>query len=228
MLHAISLSLQSLYDRNILLILTKSIGLTLLVFAALGVLAWYAIYAIMGYWGMADGGLAGVGAAIILALTGAILFRIIAVAIIWIFADQIVDHVEDRYYPNHAARRATPTLASSVKLALRSATRALGYNLLALPFYIMMLVTGLGTPLLFLGVNAYLLGRDLQDMLISRHGPEHGSVSTISRFSIGALGSAAMLVPVVNLFIPVIATATIVHLVHGGTQNGLQNKGPLA
>jgi CysZ protein len=224
MLHAITLSFQSLSDRKILSILAKSVGLTLLVFAALGALAYYAIYAILGYWDMADGAIAGIGAAIFLVLTGAILFRVIAVAIIWIFADQIVDHVEDRYYPNHAARRATPTLASSIKLALRSAARALGYNMLALPFYLMMLFTGLGTPLLFLGVNAYLLGRDLQDMLIARHGPEHGSVSTISRFSIGALGSAAMLVPVVNLFIPVIATATVVHLVHGGAQN----KGPLA
>jgi uncharacterized protein involved in cysteine biosynthesis len=205
MIRALSLAIQSLSDKKIAWILAQSIGLTLLLFAAFGALLWYVINAILLHWGVADSAAAGLGAAVILLLTGAILFRIIAVAIVWIFADQIVDRVEDRYYPDHAARRASPSLTASLRLAFRSAGRALGYNLLALPVYLLLLFTGLGTPLLFVGLNAYLLGRDLQDMLIARHGPEYGAVKLLPRLTVGALGSAAMLVPVVNLLIPVIA-----------------------
>jgi CysZ protein len=220
MLRALSLAIQSLSDNKIALILAQSIGLTLSLFAALGALLWSMINAILLHWGIADSAAAGLGAAIILLLTGAILFRIIAVAIVWIFADQIVDRVEERYYPEHAARRASPSLTASLRMALHSAGRALGYNLLALPVYLLLLFTGLGTPLLFLGLNAHLLGRDLQEMLIARHGPEYGSVKLLPRLTVGALGSAAMLVPVVNLLIPVIATAMIVHLVHDGAAHG--------
>jgi CysZ protein len=218
MLRALSLAIQSLTDKKIALVLAQSIALTLALFAALGVASWYALNAILARWGITDSTISGLGAIAIMLLLGAILFRIIAVAIVWIFSDQIVDRVEDRYYPDHAARRASPGLAASLRLALRSAGRALGYNLVALPVYLMLLVTGLGTPLLFLGVNAYLLGRDLQDMLITRHGPDQGSVALLPRLTVGALGSAAMLVPVVNLLIPVIATAMIVHLAHGDTK----------
>jgi CysZ protein len=221
MLRALSLAIQSLSDKKIALVLAQSIALTLALFAALGVASWYALNVGLARWGVADSAIAGLGAIVIMLLLGAILFRIIAVAIVWIFSDQIVDAVEDRYYPDHAARRASPGLAASLRLALRSAGRALGYNLVALPVYLMLLVTGLGTPLLFLGVNAYLLGRDLQDMLITRHGPDQGSVALLPRLTVGALGSAAMLVPVVNLLIPVIATAMIVHLAHGDTKTGL-------
>ncbi len=220
-LRALSLAIQSLSDKKIAVLLAQSIGLTLALFATFGIVAWYALNAVLANWGITDSAIAGLGAIVIMLLLGAILFRIIAVAIVWIFADQIVDRVEDRYYPDHAARRASPSLSSSLKLAMRSAGRALGYNLLALPIYLLLLVTGLSTPLLFLGVNAYLLGRDLQDMLITRHGPEQGSVKLLPRLTVGAMGSAAMLVPVVNLLIPVIATAMIVHLVHDDIKTGL-------
>jgi CysZ protein len=219
MLNAIALSFQSLSDRKILLILAKSIALTLIAFAAVGGAIWAMIYSIMQYWGAGDGAIAGIGTAIILFVIGAIVFRVLAVAIIWLFADQIVDHVEDRYYPDHAARRATPSFSGSIGLAIKSAARALGYNLLALPFYLGLLITGIGAPLLFLAVNAYLLGRDLQDMLIARHGTDHGKMAAAPRLAIGAMGSAAMMVPVVNLIIPVIATATVVHFVHSGGHN---------
>lgn len=219
MLRALSLAIQSLSDRTIAMILAKSIGLTLLLFGALGVGFWYAIDAALKYWGVGDSDVAGLMALAIMILSGIIVFRIVAISIVWLFADQIVDRVEDLHYPEHAARRQVPSLSANIGLALRSGGRALGYNLLALPLYLMLLFTGLGTPLLFLGLNAYLLGRDLQDMLVTRHGPEHGAVKLLPRLAVGGLGSAAMAVPVVNLLIPVIATAMIVHLVHSDTKD---------
>ena len=62
-------------------------------------------------------------------------------------------------------------------MGLASAGRGIGYNLLASPIYIGLLVTGVGTAFAFLAVNAILIGRDLQDMIASRHStrlPESG------------------------------------------------------
>jgi CysZ protein len=148
-----------------------------------------------------------------------LLFRIIAVGILWIFSDGIVDAVEDRHYPDHAARRATPNLASALAMAARSVLRALGYNLLASPVYAFLLITGVGLALAFLLVNALLLGRDLEDMLVARHGAEHGQLGKPRRFLLGLIGTAAMLIPFVNLLVPVVVTAMAVHMTHG-TKDG--------
>lgn len=100
-------------------------------------------------------------------------------------------------------------------MAMRSVMRVIGYNLLALPVYILLLITGVGTAIAFLLINALLLGRDLEDMLIARHGKAHGSISKLPRLLLGLLGTAGMLIPFLNLLVPVIATAMAVHLVHG-------------
>ena len=99
-------------------------------------------------------------------------------------------------------------------MAIISVLRAIGYNLLALPLYALLLITGIGLPIAFLTVNALLLGRDLEDMLSARHGKAHGAMGRGPRFLLGLAGTAAMLIPFVNLVVPVIATAAAVHYVH--------------
>jgi CysZ protein len=216
MIRALLLSFQSLSDPRVLAILFKSIALTVLVFALLGTGLYYGL----DYWftslGWGDDFLSAFATFLILAFSGLLLFRIIAVGILWIFSDGIVDAVEDRHYPDHAARRATPNLANSMKMAARSVLRALGYNLLALPVYAFLLITGVGLALAFLLVNALLLGRDLEDMLVARHGSEHGQFGKPKRILLGFIGTAAMLIPFVNLLIPVVVTAMAVHMTHGG------------
>jgi CysZ protein len=145
-----------------------------------------------------------------------LLFRVVAVAITWIFADDIIDAVEDRHYPRHAMTGKRPGLASGAQMALRSVARVIGYNLLALPVYLLLLFTGVGTFIAFLLVNALLLGRDLEDMLIARHGKEHGSMRKLPRLLLGLAGTAGMMVPFFNLIVPVLATAAAVHMAHSG------------
>ena len=103
----------------------------------------------------------------------------------------------------------------SVGLATRSILRVIGYNVLALPLYILLLITGVGAALVFLLVNALLLGRDLEDMLAVRHGAAQNHMGKIDRLLLGLGGTAGMMIPFVNLLIPVIATAMAVHLMHG-------------
>jgi CysZ protein len=215
MLHAFLLSFQSLSDKRVLGVLAKTVLLTLLVFSALGIGLYFSLGALFARMGLGDDMLSAVATFILLVLGGLLLFRIISVAILWIFSDEVVDAVEDRYYPDHAARSARPRFVQSVGMAVRSVARVLGYNLLALPVYVLLLITGIGIAIAFLGVNALLLGRDLEDMLVTRHGKGHGQLGPLKRFAIGLLGTAIMLIPFVNLLVPVVITAMAVHVVHG-------------
>jgi CysZ protein len=214
MLRAFSLSLQSLSDPRILGVLLKSVLLTAAIFTVFGLGLWYGIDALLARFGMGDDTVSALAAAAILILGGFVLFRVIAIAVLWVFSDTVVDVVEDRYYPDHGARANSPGLAASVGMALRSAGRALGYNLLASPVYLLLLVTGIGTAMAFLGVNALLLGRDLEDMLIARHGRDYAAMGRMRRTLIGLIGTAAMLVPFINFVVPVVITAMAVHMAH--------------
>jgi CysZ protein len=224
MIQAIFMSFQSLADARVQRLMIRVILLTLLSFLILGFALWW----LMG-WGMAWIGLDRVGvsadnasvfgaflAAATTIFSTLLLFRIVAVAITWVFADDIIDAVEDRHYPKHAMTGKRPGLASGAGMALRSVVRVIGYNLLALPVYILLLFTGIGTAVAFLLVNALLLGRDLEDMLVARHGKEHGTMRKLPRLLLGLTGTVGMMVPFFNLIVPVLATATAVHMAHSG------------
>jgi CysZ protein len=214
MLRAISLGFASLSDRRIMLVLAKVMALTLAVFAVLGFGLWYGIDALLAAYGLADdGGFSALLSLAALLLAGWVLFRGVAVAITWIYSDDIIDAVEDRHYVFQAAQGQRPNLATSARMALRSLARVLGYNLLMLPVYVILLLTGIGTALAFLLVNGYLLGRDLEDMLVARHG-EGQRLGAIRRFVLGLASGAAMLVPLLGLIVPVVATAAAVHMAH--------------
>lgn len=224
MIQAIIMAFQSLADSRVQRLLIRVILLTLLTFLVLGFALWW----VMG-WGMAWMGLdrfgvsadnASVFGAFLAAATTIfstlLLFRIVAVAITWVFADDIIDAVEDRHYPKHAMTGKRPGLATGAAMALRSIVRVIGYNLLALPVYVLLLVTGVGTAIAFLLVNALLLGRDLEDMLVARHGKENGTMRKLPRLLLGLTGTVGMMVPFFNLIVPVLATATAVHMAHSG------------
>ncbi len=218
------MAFQSLADRRVQRLLIRVILLTMLAFLILGFAMWWAMAAGLGWIGIDRFGVSADNASVFGAflafattiLSTLLLFRIIAVSITWIFADDIIDAVEDRYYPRHAMTGKRPGLANGAQMALRSVARVIGYNLLALPVYLLLLFTGVGTAIAFLLVNALLLGRDLEDMLVARHGKEHGTIRKLPRLLLGLAGTAGMMVPFFNLIVPVLATATAVHIVHSG------------
>ncbi len=223
MLRAVSLGFASLSDSGIMRILLKVAGLTLLALIVLGTLLWFALNALFGWIGLAEAGLlSAVAVTAVLVIAGLILFRTIAVAITWVFSDDIIDIVEARHYPFEAAQGVRPTNAQSLRMGLHSAWRALAYNLLALPVYLILLVTGIGAPLLFLGVNALLLGKDLEDMLTARHGKRFAGFGKGERLLLGGAGAGGMMIPVVQFIIPVVATAAAVHMAHDRKHEGIR------
>lgn len=210
------LSFQSLSDRRVAAVMVKVILLTIVSILILGVGLWFALQWLFGWLNVNDDGFwSGLLSGAIIVLSGFLLFRGIAVAMTWVFADDIIDAVEDRHYPRQAAFGQRPSLGAGVRMAIRSILRVVGYNLLALPLYVLLLFTGFGTAIAFMLINALLLGRDVEDMLIARHGAR-GAMNKLPRLMLGLLGTAGMMVPLVNLFVPVLATAMAVHLVHLG------------
>ncbi|MDK2762148.1 MAG: EI24 domain-containing protein [Sphingopyxis sp.] len=214
--HAFLLALRDLPHRRVLRILLQSLALTLLLFAASGTAIFLAARWALARWqGLGTTGLAVadllIGVAIVAA--GWLLFRAVAIIVVGLFADAIVADVEGRHYPLAARQAVDVGWCRTIALALASLARLVGGNLLALPFYVLLLVTGIGTPILALIVNALLLGRDLEAMVLARH-PGQPRLDRSARWSMGLLSAAIFVVPVANLLAPIASAAMAVHLLH--------------
>ena len=92
-------------------------------------------------------------------------------------------------------------------------------NLIALPLYFALLITAVGAPMVFLIVNALLIGKDLQEMVIARHDASPDStperIAPVPRFVLGLIAAVGLGIPFLNLVIPVIAAAMAAHMIHG-------------
>ncbi len=223
MLSAFLLSLGQLGDRKIVAVFLKSFALTVLLIALFGAGLWYAAQRgveALG-WSTDLGVLAGTVALLIAFGLGWLLFRAVAVAVMGVFADEVVIAVERQHYPAALARARDVSIARGISLGLRSAGRAILINLALAPFYIMLLVTGVGTALLFFLVNGWLLGNDFGQMVAARHMDESTmrdwrKTGAVDRFALGVAGTALFMVPILNLFAPIIGAAMATHLFHKG------------
>ncbi|MHA6769469.1 EI24 domain-containing protein [Sphingobium ummariense] len=196
-------------------LLLKTLALTLLIFALLGTGLWWAFHAVRLHFGWGGGGFAeAVAAVLAVVAAGWLLFRATAMATMSLFADDIVMAVERDRYPEAAAAARPMGMARSLRFALASMGRTIGWNLLALPAYVLLLVTGVGTIALFLALNAYLLGRDMADMVEPRH-PALPPIPRGSRWLMGLVSALLFLIPLVNLLAPIWSAAMAVHMLHG-------------
>lgn len=203
----------SIFHGAALRLLIKTIILTLLLFAGLASAFWFGFHALRLHFGWGGGGYGEATAtALLMVASGWLLFRATAMAVMGLFADDIIEAVERDDYPHVTARPVG--WARSLRFACRSVARTIGWNLLALPAYILLLVTGVGTIGLFLALNAYLLGRDMADMVEPRH-PTLPPLSRSSRWLMGLVSALLFLVPVANLLAPIFSAAMAVHMLLG-------------
>ncbi|HUQ12672.1 MAG TPA: EI24 domain-containing protein [Novosphingobium sp.] len=214
MLHAFALALGQLGDRRILAVLGKTVLITLAVFAALGAVLWWALAGLperLGF--VADGMLIAVAAAVLAVIGGWLLFRLVALAVLQLYGDEVVAAVEARHYPTAATRVRPLGWSAEVRNGARGLVRSLVYNLVALPVALLLAPTAIGPALVFGAVNAVLLGRELTEMVALRlPGAEPPGFAT--RTALGAVVVGLLLVPFVNLLAPVLGAATATHLVH--------------
>ncbi len=222
MIQALLLSIGQLGDKRIVAVFAKSMLVTLAIFAALGAGLWFGIEYLVATYFAASQSMASLAAAaaFLIALLGAwLLFRVIAIAVIGVFADEVVHAVEAKHYPERFAAARELSFARSAAMGLRSAGRALLVNLALSPLYLILMVTGIGTPIAFFIVNSWLLGRDLGDMVAVRHMPardvQRWRASTrLVRFATGAAGTGLFFIPFVNLIAPIVGAAMATHMFH--------------
>ena len=222
MLSALALALTRLFDPRLVPIWLKSLAVTLLACAVIGIGGWWALSAaITDYFG--DEGFGQIAAIAIMVLAGWLLWRVVALAVLQFFADDVVAAIEARDYPAMAARARKLGLREELSRGFGGAGRALLFNLLALPVALLLLVTGVGAPLVFIAVNAVLLGRELQDMVWLRHRPNPSSpppLNGIERFGLGGVTALLLTVPIANFAAPFLGAACAVHLIH---RKGMRN-----
>ena len=217
---AFALALGQLGDPAIVKVLGKSLLLTLAIFAVLGGATLYGLYHYLMSTGSAySAELSALAAVLLTAIAGWLLFRLVALFILQFFADEIIRAVEARHYPGAAAAARSLPWREEMGNGLKSLLRALLVNLVALPFALLLLVTGIGTALLFWAVNGWLLGRELQDMVWLRHRQDRHEIAPMGgaqRFLLGGAVAALMIVPFANLLAPVLGAASATHMVHRG------------
>ncbi|WP_404819109.1 EI24 domain-containing protein [Xinfangfangia pollutisoli] len=138
-----------------------------------------------------------------------------AAAFAGLFTDDVAQAVEDRHYPF-----LPPARPLGWAEGLRSSVNLIGLlvlvNIVAL---IMVLVVGPLSPLLFWVLNGFLLGREYFTMVALRRLPEDQVVAMRRRnaltiWAAGTLMAAPLSVPLVNLLVPVLGTATFTHIFH--------------
>ncbi len=212
--------LAQLPDRRLVAVFLKSIVLTLLILAGV----WYGFDSwlsgssapplpawLQRFWADA----ADWAALPIVVIGGWFLFPGIATGVMGLFLDDVVDAVEDRHYPRAMSHRRVP-MAEAGLLALASALRVVLWNLALAPVYVLLLFTAVGPLLLFTAVNGWLMGRDLLEMVAVRHMPRAEASALIAsnralRLRLGLTAAPLFLVPILNLFAPIIAAALAAH-----------------
>lgn len=223
MLRALGLAIADLADRRVVAILVQALAISVVAFILLGGLLFWLLTgsdpcstAGVGTCKL-DRSTSGMGAVILALLAAWFLFPAIAIMVISTFTDRIARRIEERHYPRAAGEARPIGLARGAAMGLRSGARLILFNVIALPFYLLLLITGVGPFVLFVIVNGIAFGRDLGEIAAARHGDRQSRRAWLKttrgeQHIIGTIVSILFLVPFANLIAPVLGTAAAIHL----------------
>lgn len=225
-MQALGRAVADLGNRRVLAIMLQTLGISVAVFVLLGALLLWVSRGLdpcdsLGLGSCAMGTGESTVGALVLTLIGAwFLFPVVAITVMTGFSDRIAGAVEGLHYPD-AAKLARPIgLGRGLLIGLKSAARLLLFNVLAMPFYVLLFITGVGPFILFVIVNGIAFGRDVAELAAARHGDSHSRRAWLKQTRgqqhlIGLVVSVLFLVPFANLLAPVIGTAAAIHLFNG-------------
>ena len=214
------LATRDLADRAVLRVLGKCVAISLALFAVLGFAGWWGLDWLLQRAGLKEATFMGADAIRTLASGVAALlglwlaWRAVGIAVVQFFADDVVLAVEQRHYPSAAASARDLPVPAQLRAALASGGRALLFNLLAVPFALALLFTAIGPAVVFVVVNAVLLGRELVQMVALRHPGQHREIARADRWALGALVTGLLALPLAGLVAPVLGAAAATHLFH--------------
>jgi uncharacterized protein involved in cysteine biosynthesis len=213
---SLALAVGQLSDRPVLKVLAKSLAITTVVLGVLAFALAESLPRLLSHYLDVQGDTYVVLSWIISLAAVWFLFRIVALAVMQFFADEVVLTVEQRHYPECAKTARKLPFREDLSNSVLGAGRALLFNALALPIALVLFFTAIGPAVVFLLVNAVLLGRELTDMGWLRHrpGPDATTpVSSLDRLLLGGAIAGLMAIPFANLLAPIIGAAAGTHLV---------------
>jgi uncharacterized protein involved in cysteine biosynthesis len=158
------------------------------------------------------------GAGVAAAILAWLLFPGIVTAVVGVFLDDVVAAVEARHYAHEGPGRDVPTM-EIVGSSLKLMGATLGINLVMLPLYVVLIFLPPLNLVLYYLVNGRLLGREYFETVVLRR-LDPRAMAELSRrhrwtvWGAGALTTALLTVPIVNMVAPVVGTAAMVHLFH--------------
>lgn len=139
----------------------------------------------------------------------------VAIAVMGLFLERVVDAVEARHYPAMGRVRHR-SLAAMAAYAIRFFAMMLTVSAAAL---IASFFAGFLAPLVFVAANGYLIGREYFETVALRRVGEGEAARLRQRnlpvlWATGAILALAMNVPWLNLAVPLVGVATYTHLFH--------------
>lgn len=156
-----------------------------------------------------------VGSVLLMLVLSIFLMVPVASAVTSLFLEQVAEAVEDRHYPALPPAGRIP-FGDQVKDTFGFLGVLIVANIGAFALYLMVPPIA---PLIFWGMNGYLLGREYFTLAAMRRvgrlkaaelRRRHGATIWIA----GVLMALPLSVPVVNLLIPILGAATFTHLFH--------------
>lgn len=222
-LEAISKAVGQLPDPRFRRVLLLGLALTVILLAAI-----YAVFVTLIGWFVPDvivlpwigeitwiNDLASWASLVLMLILSVFLMVPVASAFTGIFLDDVADAVEAEHYAHLGPAPKVPFLE-----ALRDSLGFLGVivlaNIAALVLYVFLVPAA---PLIFVGLNGYLLGREYFQLIAMRRLGRAGARAARRRnagsiWLLGALMALPLTVPLVNLLVPVLGAAAFTHLFH--------------
>ncbi|HUB12915.1 MAG TPA: EI24 domain-containing protein [Acetobacteraceae bacterium] len=212
LLYPLTRAIGQMRDRAFLGVVWRCLAWSTVCFVALHILAVWAAERVLhrhGLLGWAVDLLASFGAT----LLAAWLFLPLAAVIATLYIERIAAAVEHRYYPGLPPAQGA-SIATQVWDGVCLGGRILLLNLLAL--VLALILPGIGV-LLAWAIAAYALGRGLFMMVAMRRMPRGAANATYRSargiiFGYGGVMALAAYLPLLNLFIPILGTASMVHI----------------
>lgn len=216
-------ALAQVFDRRFLWVLIKALGLTIgLLLAVTAGAGWLLAFVPtdLGTWPLVGAvalptlGLQALGVIGVL-IASSFLMIPVAALFVGLFLDEIAEAVEARHYPDLPAAAGQGFL-EGLGSAIRFTGVVVGVNILALLIY---LISGPLAPFVFIAVNGLLLGREYFEMVAARR-LSASDAATLRKANFwrtwlaGIAMATALVVPIMNLIVPVLGVATITHQFH--------------
>lgn len=226
-LRALTLGWLDLLRPRILRLALLGIGLTILLFVVLQSVVFWAIRSLVsGAVPLPWGGTLDVGSTLswgslaLFPLMGLFLMAPVAAGFAGLFAEQVADAVEEIHYPRR--RGASLDFLDGLLESLAIIAAVLVVAVLTL---LLTPVLGPLAPVLLFGANGWLLGREFFQMAARRHMDEPRATAlrraNAGRVLLaGVLVAVALVIPVVNIAVPLLAAAAFTHLFHLVSETG--------